>query len=527
MKRVLDLPATMPAPPVLILVWLKTALAGTPLSLVASTTAVVIVAYIAALSAFRLWFHPLTKYPGPPLAAATTWYRAYFDVFLDGGWVHHLEYLHSTYGPIVRVAPNELHFGDPRAHSEIYGMNQRFAKEPVLYTSFATDESVFALFDFHEAMQRRNLIGPFFSRKAILNLENVVQSKIDILVSRLLDYKDKAANLDLAYRCTSLEIITSYCFAQSSNVLDADGFHHDILDAMDATLPMIWVFKHFPWIKAILLNVPEWMASYLKPSTVGILEQRRQMGAQIDQIMKDPSSLESIHHETIYHYFLTPQPGNDRLPPVTREWLLDEGIYMRFAGSDTVGNVCTVGTYHLLSNPKVKATLLRELQEAWPDKDSSMSYEALEKLPYLTAVIKESLRMASGIVTPLPRVVGPTDVEILGEKIPAGTVVAMGHTMVHRNPEIFHDPDQFMPERWLQDDAQSLDRYLVAFSKGPRSCLGINLAWCELYLIFANMFRKLDFDPKELSIEDVNFREYFVPVIKGHHLHAVVKSTAA
>lgn len=146
---------------------------------------------------------------------------------------------------------------------------------------------------------------------------------------------------------------------------------------------MIWVFKHFPFIKALLLNVPEVLASYLKPSTTGILEQRKQMGAQIDEILEDPSSLDNIDHETIYHYFLTPQPDNQRLPPITRSWLLDEGLYMRFAGSDTVGNVCTVGTYYLLSEKKVQATLLHELIEAWPDVDSSMSYETLEKLPYL------------------------------------------------------------------------------------------------------------------------------------------------
>jgi len=337
-----------------------------------------------------------------------------------------------------------------------------------------------------------------------------------------LEYKDKPANIDLAYRATSLEIITSYCFSKSE-VVEGKNFQNDVLEAMDSSLPLLWVFKHFPLFKRLLLLVPDIVASILKPAARGIIEQRKQMGAQIDKIMNDPSSLESVHHETIYHSFLTPQPGNERLPNVTREWLLDEGIYMRFAGGDTVGNVCTVGTFYLLSNPKAQATLLRELVEAWPDKDSAMSLEVLEKLPYLTAVLKESLRLAHGIVTPLPRIVGPGDVQILGETIPAGTVVAMGHTMVHRNPEIFPEPLEFLPERWLKDDSQHLDKYLVAFSKGPRSCLGINLAWCELYLIMGNIFRKLELQPKELCIEDISFREYFVPLHKGHLLHTFVK----
>jgi len=99
--------------------------------------------------------------------------------------------------------------------------------------------------------------------------------------------------------------------------------------------------------------------------------------------------------------------------------------------------------------------------------------------------------MANGVVTPLPRIVGPTETVISGEVIPAGvsmrlvilnvleliiirqTVVSMGASILHRNPDIFPDPLTFNPERWLQSDSADLEKYLVSFSKGPRSCLGI------------------------------------------------------
>jgi len=476
----------------------------------------------------RLYYHPLSTYPGPTLAALTLWYKAYYDIVRDGGWAEHISRLHERYGTIIRIAPNELHFSDPRAYNDIYGIGTRHTKQPTLYSCFATDYSVFAMWDHHEVMQRRNLIGPFFSRRAILNLEKTVQNKIDILVSRLLEYKGsgKSANLDLAFRSTSLEVITSYCFARSSHALDSANFENEVLAAMDQTLPMIWVFKHFPLIKKLLLSIPECFASVLKPSTTGILDQRKQMGAQIDAIMKDPSSLDNIEHETIYHHFLTPQPDNIRLPPITREWLLDEGLYMRFAGSDTVGNTCTVAAYHILHNSHVLDRLRKDLKEVWPDKDVPTNLETLEKLPYLTAVVKESLRMAHGVVTPLPRVVGPTDSEISGVVIPAGTVVSMGATVVHRNPDIFPNPMTFDPERWMQDDSFKLEPYLVSFSKGPRSCLGINLAWCELYLIIATVFRKLELVPDNSTIEDISYREYFVPLHRGKHFHTFVDATA-
>lgn len=87
---------------------------------------------------------------------------------------------------------------------------------------------------------------------------------------------------------------------------------------------------------------------------------------------------------------------------------------------------------------------------------------------------------------------------------------------MHTNPDLFPDPMAFVPERWLHPESQKLENYLVPFSKGPRSCVGIkyvpsasfpwvfffastlssdpctSLAWCELYLVFGNMLRKLD-----------------------------------
>jgi cytochrome P450 len=54
------------------------------------------------------------------------------------------------------------------------------------------------------------------------------------------------------------------------------------------------------------------------------------------------------------------------------------------------------------------------------------------------------------------------------------TVVSIGITFIHENPEIFEIPDSFCPERWLKTTSKELEsKYFVPFSKGPRMCLGI------------------------------------------------------
>jgi cytochrome P450 len=56
------------------------------------------------------------------------------------------------------------------------------------------------------------------------------------------------------------------------------------------------------------------------------------------------------------------------------------------------------------------------------------------------------------------------------------TVVEMSSHFVHRNARVFEDPNEFVPERWLGADGRNLDRWLVSFSRGPRSCLGLKYA---------------------------------------------------
>lgn len=64
------------------------------------------------------------------------------------------------------------------------------------------------------------------------------------------------------------------------------------------------------------------------------------------------------------------------------------------------------------------------------------------------------------------------------------------------DPEIFPEPHKFIPDRWLEATAKGerLDRYLVAFSKGTRSCLGINVAYSEMYLGVAALVSRFDME---------------------------------
>jgi len=154
-----------------------------------------------------------------------------------------------------------------------------------------------------------------------------------------------------------------------------------------------------------------------------------------------------------------------------------------------------------------------------------------------TAVIKESLRLSFGVSGRLYRI-SPDKAQILkdGAKewaIPAGvhplsisptfliseqTPVAMSNPLVSLNPKVFPSPATFDPSRWL--DNPQLDRYLVSFSKGSRGCVGMNLAWAELYFTLAAVFARYGREERTMrlwrtDVEDVQaVHDFFVPAPK-------------
>lgn len=125
------------------------------------------------------------------------------------------------------------------------------------------------------------------------------------------------------------------------------------------------------------------------------------------------------HNMTIYHRLMDPKAFRDRTVPSAGS-LYEEGQALMFGGADTVGNTLMVGTHHLLQRPATLQQLKQELSVAWPILSQEPSLRSLERLPFLTAVIKESLRLSSGVVSGLLRVVPATGATINGVTVPPG-----------------------------------------------------------------------------------------------------------
>lgn len=208
---------------------------------------------------------------------------------------------------------------------------------------------------------------------------------------------------------------------------------------------------------------------------------------------------------------------NEKVPAEERslDRLTDEGILFVVAGNETTGNALSVMTFHILNTPHILQSLTAELSTAIPNVDVLPQWRDLERLPYLSAVIKEGLRMSYGVVSRMPRVSPNAPIRYKDWIIPPNTPVSMNNMDMHDDPAVFVNPKAFSPERWLQPNSAELQKQLAPFCRGTRACVGMNLAYAEMYITIAVLFRRYALELYETGKADVEVaHEYHIPQIR-------------
>ncbi|CAH1364460.1 hypothetical protein MTP99_000840 [Tenebrio molitor] len=163
-------------------------------------------------------------------------------------------------------------------------------------------------------------------------------------------------------------------------------------------------------------------------------------------------------------------------------------------GVDTTSIAAASTLYQLSQSTDKQQKLFEELQRVMPQNDSKVEVATLDKLPYLKACIKETLRM-------YPVIIGngrslQSDTVIAGYEVPKGTHVIFPHLVVSNSEEYFQEPHRFLPERWLKSEGSCPAKHKthpfvsLPFGYGRRSCLGRRFAEAELQILLAKIFRK-------------------------------------
>ncbi len=276
---------------------------------------------------------------------------------------------------------------------------------------------------------------------------------------------------------------------------------------------------------------------HLKRLTKLSQDSRKQAQTTIDNKDKPKSTSHPTIFDEIVHSNLPPEE-------LEMERVADDAGSVVTAGTVTTAHFLSVTSYHILMNPDIHQKLKRELEEVMPNPAELAPLHVLEQLPYLKAIISEGFRMSYGVVTRLQRVSPDSPIKFHDWVIPPGTPVGMSSYMMHNNPDLFPEPNEFRPERWLKQNnangngydssnsnekgsgGQRLEKYLVNFGRGTRSCIGMNLALSEIHHILAAVFRRFDLEVYETTRRDVDTQHDFViplPALDSKGVRVLVK----
>ncbi|KAM4064114.1 cytochrome p450 [Hirsutella rhossiliensis] len=199
-------------------------------------------------------------------------------------------------------------------------------------------------------------------------------------------------------------------------------------------------------------------------------------------------------------------------------YLVAEGRFLTVAGGETTATIMTAVLYYLHANPGYRAKLKEEIRSSFSSYDD-ITGTSTSSLCLLQAIIEETLRMYPPVAMGLPRISPGAVIE--GEYIPQGVVVGTHLFSASRNPATYPSPQQFRPERWLEEPSlqgKNGPPPMLAFSGGAYQCLGKAMAYLEMRITLAKLLFSFDVevvnDPGDLLQDSKYYVLWVKPDIK-------------
>ncbi|KAF3760410.1 benzoate 4-monooxygenase cytochrome P450, partial [Cryphonectria parasitica EP155] len=437
-------------------------------------------------------FHPLAKIPGPRAASWSNIPYSYW--FHSGRMPYKILALHKKYGPVVRVAPNEVSFNSPQSWNDIYGFrpgHKTFIKSDFYEGGPFASRGVHSIVserdvDVHGQMRRH--LSRAFSDQSLSEQEVLVSKTVDKFIRAAGTRGGGTGGFDI---CKGLEMMTfdiigDLAFGETFGGVDSDQPHPWISIAMGALRQgaLADTFKRFPLAADIFMM--------LMPGKIAKLteETKKNEDLAVELTEKRIARQDSARKDFMTRILEQRDPQK-----VSDLQLAAHASDFVIAGSETTATALACVLYHLLKNNAVLASLQHEIRKQFRSY-AEISASSTLSLKYLRAVLLEGLRVYPPLPFALPREVPEGGDTVDGHFLPAGTIVSTNPVAASLSPRNFTEPLAFKPERWLGTDPQSEDILAATqpFSVGPRGCLGRNLAWMEMRTVLAKLLWTYDLE---------------------------------
>ncbi|TGZ85200.1 cytochrome P450 [Ascodesmis nigricans] len=422
----------------------------------------------------RLFFHPLRCFPGEKLAAVSLIHEAWYNTI--GKLPLHAQELYKKYGDFVRTGPNQVSVNNVDALNPKHGIYERGPMYEIATLFGAAGLSTMRDRARHKIW--RKIWDKGFTSAALEDYIPRVQYHVDRLMDVIQNSKEKEIRIDLRTDEFAHDVISDLGFGVEKGLQEGHG-NREYFESIKLPLALVQpigslrmlgeFFSVFPLLKG---NNP------LNSAGEALFEARRSMGLSRKDIF---SHLMSADYRTAPPH-LVAFHGNE---------LSSNAQVLLLAGTITISTTISMALYELSRNKDLQTRLYQELLETFPNSPyDEITVNVVKRLPYLNAVINETLRLHPPTPNGTQYIVPDDGRTIDGSWLPGGTVMRTCPFAIQRDERYFSQAEAFFPERWTTRPELIKDRNaFIPFATGPYVCVGKNLALQEIRLALANIIR--------------------------------------
>ncbi|KAH8815289.1 cytochrome P450 [Xylogone sp. PMI_703] len=441
--------------------------------------------YILTVIIYRIYFHHLAKYPGPLLGRFTSLPKMIAMARKDRiRWQNEML---RRYGDPVRISTNELLFGSKKSWQDIYGQSSNpCTKEPSFYDMFTATGATSILNEISRTRHARlrRLVSHGFSQNALLQEEALIHGKIEVYINTVLSpAARKGTSVDIFQKTMEhyLDIVSYLSFGKSFDSVSGAGeiTQYD----MDKFMTVVPMQSFFPFLKYVpISHIQDGYRGLKKLITFS----QSSVRSFIDQVEQDPNFAKGTFLRNLVDA-VDAETGSK----LSFEELVENTIIFLVAGSDTTAVTTMYAIWECSRKYEIGKKLANEIRSTFPDPQEIPTFEKASKLPYLAAVMQETLRLWGPLSAAFPRVSPGRDIS--GHYVPKGTIVSTSSYASSRDPQVFPDYDVFDPDRWLNAGKDMKDM-TQPFSYGPRNCIGKHLAQIGFTLTLSRIYQLYDIE---------------------------------
>ncbi|RHZ66412.1 hypothetical protein CDV55_105553 [Aspergillus turcosus] len=460
--------------------------------------------------AYRLYLHPLRDIPGPRLAAATDLYGFYYNHVRKGMYSKRFSHLHGVYkSPVLRIAPNHVHVNEPAFYEVVFGSRSKFLKDPSFYRALDPSGGILSIIDPDEYRQYRSHLSSLFSPRVVSEILPFIMQELRKLSNALQARLATGTPVDIQtlFRSLSADILCQSMLGHSLDFIDHGDEGHPFLNTLDKEMANTWIAVHFPGLMKLIGSLPLSIQAMITPPEFEWFSKKCNTWLQMARERR--SARAEKQEQKFFDIYLDMESSERRQFSIPDP--LVEGGNLLGAGIDTTSYTLASMVFYLLRSPECLRTLRAELDQH-KDLVERAELKPLQQLPYLFHGEEREWVHAffrKGYVKP-PLWNFLITANVNREQ----TVVSISHPVIQMNDNIFPQPEQFKPDRWL--GGENMERWNLAFSKGPRRCIGMNLAYAILYSVSAYIFGRFEMKLFRTDDESIMWDDYFVPRNRSH-----------